>query len=89
MVCDWWECRNREDCEKRQLYSGTKYPPCGVCIQFDLCASCSHFVECSGLVCKYLPNMFRRMVREIRLGEDTEKTQQYIKRNTLGGRKRK
>ncbi len=41
------------------------------------------------MVTKYLPQMFRRLVREIRLGEDTERTQQIIRRNTLNGRKRR
>lgn len=85
MVCDWWECRHRSDC--RRLYPDMIYPPCASCVQFDLCKSCVNYVECAELVTRYLPNMFRRLVREIRLGEDTTRTQQIIRRNTLNGRK--
>ncbi len=86
MVCDWWECKYFRLCRERN--SDRIYPPCAVCVQFDACAVCSRYVECSELITRYLPDMFRRLVREIRLGEDTEKTQQIIRRNTLGGKKR-
>ncbi len=87
MVCDWWECANFEDC-KAHNGGYLNYPPCACCIRFDSCSVCSHYVECADLVTQFLPEMFRRMVREIRLGEDTEHTQQVIRRKTCGGRKR-
>lgn len=87
MVCDWWDCALFEDCKARHI--GFKYPPCPCCPQFDMCTVCANYLECADLVRKYLPNMFRRLVREIRLGEDTQHTEQYIRRNTLGGRKRR
>ncbi len=86
MVCDWWECKHFQLCRDRN--PDLIYPPCAVCTQFDLCAVCAHYVECAELVTRYLPNMFRRLVREIRLGENTDKTSQIIRRNTLGGKKR-
>lgn len=87
MVCDWWECANFEDC--KMINGGNRgYPPCACCVRFDSCSVCSHYVECADLVTQFLPDMFRRMVREIRLGEDTEHTQQVIRRKTCGGRKR-
>lgn len=89
MVCDWWECTNFEDCKSRCFYSGAKYPPCACCIRFDMCSVCVNYVECADLVRQYLPNMFRRLVREIRLGENTDRTEQLIRRNTLNGRKRR
>lgn len=85
MVCDWWDCKHRIECRQRFAYM--KYTPCASCVQFDLCRSCTNYVECADLVTKFLPNMFRRLVREIRLGEDTTQTQQIIRRNTLNGRK--
>lgn len=88
MVCDWWECFRYEDCMIDNLYSGAKRPPCAFCVRFDACDFCSHYVECADLVTRYLPQLFRRMVRDIRLGEDTQRTEQIIRRNTLGGRKR-
>lgn len=87
MVCDWWDCEKHEECKQHLLFSGAKYPPCAVCVHFDKCDFCSHFSECSRLVTRYLPNMFRRLVREIRNGEETDSTEQYIKRNTCKGRK--
>lgn len=88
MVCDFWECRLRSECEEHILFNGSNYPPCALCVHFDLCDVCSHYVECADLVCRYLPNMFRRLVKEIREGEDTQQIQQIINKNTLGGRKR-
>ena len=72
----------------REHFKDMKYTPCASCLQFDACRSCANYVECADLVTRFLPNMFRRLVREIRLGEDTTRTQQAIRRNTLGGRKR-
>lgn len=86
MVCDWWECSDRDLCRER--FKDMNYTPCAFCRQFDACGICSHYVECADLVTKFLPNMFRRLVREIRLGEDTTRTQQMIRRNTLNGRKK-
>ena len=87
MVCDWWDCENFEECKKHCLFNGTNYPPCASCVRFDSCDFCAHYVECSKLITQFLPNMFRRLVREIRLGEDTALTVQQIKRDTCGGRK--
>lgn len=87
-MCDWWRCSRFEDCKSRCIYSGAKYPPCAFCVHLDMCDTCAEFVNCSELVTTFLPNMFRRLVREIRLGEDTSKTEQFIRRNTLGGKKR-
>ncbi len=89
MVCDWWECELYDDCNSRHFISGLDRPPCASCVNFDMCSVCSHYIECADLVRKYLPNMFRRLVREIRLGENTERTEQYIRKNTLHGRKRR
>ena len=88
MVCDWWDCKYYSDCKNLLIYNGCKFPPCASCVRFDLCESCKNYVDCAGLITRYLPNMFRRLVREIRLGEDTEKTQQKIRKRTLGGQKR-
>lgn len=88
MVCDWWECSNFSDCSENCLYNGTKYPPCAMCVRFDSCAVCSHYIECADLITRYLPQLFRRMVRDIRLGEDTQRVEQIVRRKTLGGRKR-
>lgn len=92
MVCDWWECDHFSECCSRAVFSGHKYPPCACCVHFDKCDFCSNFVDCADVVRTYLPDMFRRLVREIRLGEDSaklERFQQLINRDTLGGRKRK
>lgn len=89
MVCDFWECSNFAECSSRCVYSGAKYPPCACCVHFDLCDVCSHYVECANLVTRYLPQLFRRMVRDIRLGEDTDRITQIVHRETLGGRKRR
>ena len=87
MTCDWWQCVNFDDCKRR--FGGSRgYPSCAACHQFDSCAVCARYVECADIVTRFLPEMFRRMVREIRLGEDTEHTQQVVRRNTCGGRKR-
>lgn len=89
MVCDWWKCSRFDDCKLNCVYTGSKRPPCACCVHFDACESCSDLPECVGLVIKYLPQLFRRMVRDIRLGENTQRTEQIIRRMTLGGRKRK
>lgn len=88
IVCDWWSCANFEDCKDRCIITGSKYPPCYMCVHYDMCDVCTEYVNCADLVTRYLPNMFRRLVRDIRLGEDTERTNQSIRRNTLGGQKR-
>lgn len=85
MTCDIWECKNLVECKR--VYSNFNYAPCASCSRFDSCDVCLHYVECCDLVCKYLPNMFRRLVREIRHGENLEGVQQYIRRNTRGGKK--
>lgn len=87
MVCNYWICRNFEDCKSRGFYSDTKYPPCALCVHFDKCDVCSRYVECADLVTKYLPDMFRRLVLDIRHGENTQRTEQYIRRNTRGGKR--
>lgn len=86
MVCDYWECSHYAQC--LILLAPEERLPCPFCVHWDMCDYCRNFVECAELVTHYLPNMFRRMVRDIRTGEDTMKTEQYINRNTLGGRKR-
>lgn len=84
MTCDVWECKYRDKCPLiGYIY---KHPPCAACTSFDMCRSCTHYIECCDLVVHYLPNMFRRLVREIRSGEDWEYLQQYIRRNTHGGK---
>lgn len=88
MVCDYWECRLRSDCEDHLLFNGAKYTPCAFCVQFDSCSVCANYIDCAQLVTRYLPNMFRRLVKEIRQGEDTQQIQQIINKNTLSGRKR-
>lgn len=85
MVCDWWKCEHFVECRERFYYAN--YPPCASCVQFDACSVCGRFIECAELVTRYLPNMFRRLVRDIRLGEDTQQIEQHIRRNTLGGKK--
>ena len=87
MVCDWWECSFRPTCMEHCLFNGAKYPPCASCVKFDCCDYCNHYTECAKLISRYLPNMFRRLVREIRNGEDTAQTEKYIRRKTCGGRK--
>lgn len=86
MVCDWWECSKRSECEQR--YKNRNYPPCAVCVSFDKCDVCVNAAECTGLIFRYLPHMYRRLVREIRLGEDTTKTQQIIRQHTPKSGKR-
>lgn len=86
MVCDWWECSRVDEC--RRLHADARFLPCAFCPRFDKCEVCAHRLECMDLMCQYTPNMVRRLVREIRTGEDTSRTEQYIRRNTLGGRKR-
>lgn len=85
MTCDWWECEHFSECRER--FIEFKYPPCASCVYFDCCSVCSNYVECADLVSRFLPHMFRRLVREIRLGESTAKTEQEIRRNTLRGKK--
>lgn len=85
LTCDFWECKNREECI--QAYGGVRYRPCPACSGFDSCTYCAHYIECCDLVVKYLPNMFCRLVREIRHGENLEQVQQYIRRNTHGGKR--
>lgn len=87
MVCDFWTCKRFEDCKLHCVYSGANYPPCACCVHFDMCDSCTRFAECADLVAKYLPQMFRRLVLDIRHGEDTQRTEQYIRRNTRGGKR--
>lgn len=87
MVCDYWACSRFEDCKARCTYSGSKYPPCAMCVHFDMCDVCSRYIECADLVTKYLPQMFRRLVLDIRHGEDTSRTEQHIRRNTRGGKR--
>lgn len=87
MVCDFWACKHFEDCKVHCVYSGAKYPPCACCVRFDMCDSCTRFVECAELVTRYLPQMFRRLVLDIRHGEDTQRAEQYIRRNTRGGKR--
>lgn len=85
MCCDYWECKHRDECV--QKYGDYKYRPCAACSGFDTCVYCSHYIECCDLVVKWLPNMFRRLVHEIRHGENLEPVQQYIRRNTHGGKR--
>ena len=80
MVCDYWQCKYKEKCKKR--YSDQKYTPCAMCSGFDKCSHCVNYIDCCDLVVQYLPDMFRRLVKEIRTGEDTVKTQQAICRAT-------
>lgn len=87
MVCDYWACRRFEDCKACCTYSGSKYPSCHACVHFDMCDVCTRYVECADLVTKFLPQMFRRLVNDIRHGEDTQRTEQHIRRNTRGGKR--
>lgn len=86
MTCDYWECARFSECKTH--FSELIYPPCCACVQFDECCSCANYLECCDLVRKYLPQMFRRMVREIRHGEPLEPVKQYIRRNTPKSGKR-
>lgn len=87
MVCDFWECDHFDDCKVRCTPSGAKYPPCHACIHYDLCDFCTNYVECADLVTKFLPQMFRRLVLDIRHGENTQRAEQHIRRNTRGGKR--
>ena len=87
MVCDWWECSFRQMCMQHCLFDGAIYPPCASCVRFDLCDCCINYVDCAKLVTRYLPNMFRRLVREIRLGEDSASAVRKITKDTCCGRK--
>ncbi len=82
MVCDYWRCEHVADC--RNVFSEYKFPPCATCPRFDKCDVCANYIDCAKLITRYLPDMFRRLVREIRNGEDTAKTEQLIRRNTKG-----
>lgn len=84
MVCDLWVCKHHERC--REQYPEQKYPPCAMCPGFDKCSHCSKYIDCCDDVVHYLPDMFRRLVREIHNGEDTAKTEQAIRRRTKGKR---
>ena len=86
MTCDFWECQHREHC-KLMYATGFGFPPCGSCRSFDVCEVCKNYIECADLVRTYMPQMFRRIVREIRTGEDLSKVQAYVCKNTLGGKK--
>lgn len=88
MTCDYWECEKYNECKNRAYFENANYPPCAVCSKLDVCASCTNYLECCDLVRRYLPNMFRRLVREIRKGEDLAEIQRYIRKNTLNGSKR-
>lgn len=87
MVCDYWGCCHFEECRVRCTYSGAKYPPCAICIHFDMCDVCTEYIDCCDLVTKFLPNMFRRLVLDIRHGVDTQRIEQHIRRNTRGGKR--
>lgn len=87
MTCDFWKCKYFAECLSHNLYSGAKYPPCGVCVHFDMCDVCVKYIECCDLVVKFLPQMFRRMVRDIRCGFDLCEVERIIRRNTRGGKK--
>lgn len=92
MVCDWWSCSHRPECDIKAVYSCAKYPPCACCSHFDKCDFCENYIDCADVVRTYLPDMFRRLVREILLGEDVAKLKRYeqlILKNTLHGRKRR
>mgnify|MGYP003504383299 FL=1 len=80
MVCDYWICKHKQECRER--HADRKYTPCACCQGFDKCSHCAEYINCCGLVVRYLPDMFRRLVREIMLGEDTAKTEQAIRRVT-------
>ena len=85
LTCDYWECKHRDTCPLvGRVYP---HPPCAMCTSFDGCGVCAHYIECCDLVCKFLPNMFRRLVREIRHGENLENVQQYIRMNTHGSKR--
>lgn len=80
MVCDFWECKYKQECKQR--YKHYKYTPCACCLGFDKCSHCACYIDCCDDVVRYLPDMFRRLVKEIRCGEDTAKTEQAIRRAT-------
>lgn len=79
-MCDYWQCKYKEQCKLR--HSDRKYTPCASCTGFDKCSHCANYISCCDLVVRYLPDMFRRLVKEIRTGEDTVKAQQSILRAT-------
>ena len=82
MVCDFWLCEHERECRER--FSNRPFTPFASCPSFDKCKVCGRYIECADLVRQYLPDMFRRLVREIRNGEDTAKTEQAIRRQTRG-----
>ena len=82
MVCDFWECQHGQEC--RQRFTARPFPPCPMCPSFDKCSVCSKYIECCDLIRKYAPNFLRRLVREIRHGEDIESTEQVLRRKTKG-----
>lgn len=84
-MCDYWECKHRDECIEK--YGDYKYRPCHVCGGFDSCTYCAHYIECCDLMVKLLPNMFRRLIREIRGGERLELVEQEIRRRTHGGKR--
>lgn len=88
MTCDFWECEHFDECKQRSFYGYRQFPPCACCVRFDGCEVCEKYSECCELVRRYLPDMFRRMVLEIRRGENLEGVQKYIRRNTLKGKKK-
>lgn len=85
-VCNWWICSRFSDC--REQFRAAKYPPCACCVHFDLCDVCARRSECVELCVRYLPDLFRRMVHDIRLGVDTDYTAQVIRQRTLNGKRR-
>lgn len=85
-VCNWWECSRFFEC--REQFCCAKYPPCACCVSFDQCDVCMRQNECLQLVLRYLPDLYRRMVHDIRLGVDTDYTAQQIRQRTLDGKKR-
>lgn len=80
MVCDYWQCKEKQRCKIR--HAELKYTPCAFCTGFDKCSHCINYLDCCALVVRFLPDMFRRLVKEIRTGEDSVKTQQAILRAT-------
>lgn len=87
MVCNYWVCCHFDDCKVHCIYTGMNYPPCAMCVHYDKCDVCTKYIECADLVTKYLPDMFRRLVLDIRHGNETQRTEQYIRRNTRGGKR--
>lgn len=80
IVCDWWVCKHKQTCKERLSFMKTT--PCAFCHSFDSCDVCEKFVECAAKVTQRTPDMFRRLVREINLSEDRDRTEQEIRRRT-------